>query len=73
MYWPNPGTPGLQIKSMYDRLTNKGDADSKVEAKSKPEEFPQENGRIYGQTNGQTIGAKSESITVEKQAMKHEA
>ena len=20
MYWPNPGTPGSQVKSMYERL-----------------------------------------------------
>ncbi|KAL9104272.1 MAG: hypothetical protein Q9163_000768 [Psora crenata] len=73
VYWPNPGTPGLQIKSMYDRLTNKGDANSKEGTKTKTEEVPRHCTQNMGQSNGLTNGGISPVVHVKSEEVKQES
>ena len=49
-YWPNAGTPGSNIKNMYDRIANSASA-AAPPAQQEPAvkvETPQTNGQING-------------------------
>lgn len=50
-YWPNPGTPGSQVKSMYERLAAADDVLLGKEGATKDGEI---------KTNGQVQGVKAE-------------
>ena len=51
VYWPNPGTDGLQIKSMFSRLA---DTEKKEEKEEKEDQDAAAPSEVNGETNGAT-------------------
>ena len=54
VYWPNPGTDGLQIKSMFSRLADTEKKEEKEEKEEKDDQDAAAPSEVNGETNGAT-------------------
>ena len=67
-YWPNPGTAGSQLSSMYDRIA----ADVAPKAATSSTEVPTTNGQADKAAVMPETGVKQESVLEQETIVKQE-
>ena len=60
-HWPNPDTPGGQVRSMYERIAAAEFAKSLPVNGTSTSINEQTNGKMHGQANGQVNGKTTDT------------